>query len=244
MTLDETLKTRILEHASNDPEREICGLIIEHSDGLDYFPCRNAADKPAEFFVIDPDDWIAAEEAADVVAVVHSHINGKAYLSTQDRLNQLQTGLPWVLVSDGKVRVFDCRPKLLGRPFVYGQTDCCTLVRDALHLCGVDIPDETRYGLDEDTERQQIINHLSRCGFEKVSVDEVQVGDAAVFSLGGEANHIGMHLGRDTLLHHLTDRPSRKEHFGGYLKSKLHSVWRHPEFQAANIEAAWNDLEL
>ncbi|MRN38616.1 alkaline phosphatase [Neisseria sp. N95_16] len=244
MILNETVKARILEHASADPEREICGLVIEHSGGLDYFPCRNAADNPAEFFAIDPDDWIAAEEAADVVAVVHSHINGKPYLSTQDRVNQLQTGLPWVLVSDGRIHVFDCRPKLLGRPFVYGQADCCTLSRDALHLCGVDVPDSHRFGLDEDSVRQRIIKHLKLYGFEKVLVESIQAGDVAVFSIGGEANHVGFYLGDSTLLHHLTDRPSRKEHFGGYLKSKLHSVWRHPEFQTANIEAAWNDVEL
>lgn len=244
MILTDKLKARILEHAATDAAHEICGLIIENAQGLDYFPCRNAADNPADFFVIDPDDWIAAEENAGVVAVVHSHINGKPFLSTQDRLNQIQTALPWVLVSDGLVRVFECRPKLLGRAFVYGQSDCCTLYRDALHLCGVDIPESVRFGLDEDIERQQIITHLKRYGFRKVAADEIRPGYAAVFSIGGEANHIGMYIGQDTLLHHLTDRPSRKEHFGGYLKSRLHSVWRHPEFHEANIEAVWHDLEL
>lgn len=245
MIIDEKLKSKILSHAALATNHEICGLIIETSYGTDYFPCRNASVDPTNSFVIDPDDWIAAEEGdSEVVAVVHSHLNHKPFLSSLDRQSQLQTQLVWVLVCDQELKVYEPRPKLLGREFNYGVRDCCTLVRDALHLCGVDIPDAVRFGLDKDAELQKIPKHLQEFGFYRVSSEDVQVGDYVLFSIGAEANHVGIYIGQDTLLHHLADRLSRREVYGGYLRSKVHSVWRHPCFNPETIEAIWNDMEL
>ncbi|NIA80982.1 phage tail protein, partial [Providencia rettgeri] len=70
--------------------------------------------------------------------------NGKPYLSSADRAHQLKTHLPWWLACDEKIIKFECVPKLLGREFAHGSTDCYGLFRDAYHLSGHSLPDFDR----------------------------------------------------------------------------------------------------
>ncbi len=96
------------------------------------------------YFRISPEDYLNARNRGDIVALVHSHPDGKPCLSSADRTLQIQSGLDWWLVCDNRIHKFRCVPHLTGRQFEHGVTDCYTLFRDAYHLAGIDMPDFDR----------------------------------------------------------------------------------------------------
>src|SRR5260363_36280 len=61
-------------HAAADYPRESCGLILKANGQEHYVPCRNLAASDAHF-ILHPEDYAAAEEAGEVVCIVHSHPN-------------------------------------------------------------------------------------------------------------------------------------------------------------------------
>ena len=71
MKLTKKLKTAILKHAESEYPRECCGLIV----GGNYIPCINQSTLDSQF-AISPQDYVAASEQGEIVAIVHSHADG------------------------------------------------------------------------------------------------------------------------------------------------------------------------
>lgn len=74
MELSRSLQRAIAAHAAREHPRECCGLIVRGVRQRRYVACRNAAGSPSEHFVIDHQDWCAAEDQGEVLAIVHSHL--------------------------------------------------------------------------------------------------------------------------------------------------------------------------
>lgn len=222
----------IAAHAQSRPQEEICGFVLV--DGR-YLPLDNVADKPSETFEIAPRAW-----REDVAAIVHSHPAGEPFLSGADRQSQVLTGLPWVLYTGGCVKVFRCCPHLRGRVFDYGVADCGALVRDAYMLAGIDLPDGVRTDLDGDAARGRLPEHLAVCGF-AVS-DGLEAGDVLLTVHGGKPSHLALYLGQGRILHHAYNQLSRRERLTDWWRERIHSVWRHPLWQAGMVQAVENDL--
>ncbi len=70
-----TWKDIALKHAIKDSPHEACGLLVNYKGKEKYFPCKNLAEDLEDQFIIDPDDWIVAEDAGEIIAVIHSHPN-------------------------------------------------------------------------------------------------------------------------------------------------------------------------
>ncbi len=138
------MNKNILAHAAACAPAESCGYVVKTSAGERYFPCQNLSAEPTMYFRMDPADYLQAQVAGDVVALVHSHPDGLPNLSDVDRRLQVQSGLPWWLVCDDRIYKFRCMPFLTGRAFEHGVTDCYTLFRDAYHLAGIEMPDFAR----------------------------------------------------------------------------------------------------
>ncbi|KLB50036.1 Mov34/MPN/PAD-1 family protein, partial [Xanthomonas euvesicatoria] len=87
------------------------------------------------------EDYAAAEDAGQIVALVHSHPNASAHASDADKAMCEASGLTWHIISVGQVdgvpecgEVQTIQPSgyvapLVGRQFAHGVLDCYTLVR-------------------------------------------------------------------------------------------------------------------
>ncbi|MDT8971324.1 C40 family peptidase, partial [Salmonella enterica] len=92
----------LLDYAASSQD-EVCALILGEER---VFRCRNVHPEPWHHFRISDDDWLAAEEEGEIIAVFHSHPQSQPVLSGSDRQMQVMTGLPWWLASGGQLRKY------------------------------------------------------------------------------------------------------------------------------------------
>lgn len=239
--LSEEVRRKMLACAEEAVPSEMCGVLVFSYGGYEFLPLSNCAENPHETFEISADDWMAAERVGEIVAVVHSHPRGEPFLSGADRRMQVETGLPWILVTQGRLKLFRPVPHLRGRVFEYGKTDCGALVRDAFMLMGLVFPNHPRGDIDEDAAAGFLEKHLENCGFSRVS-DGLCAGDVVLTATGGHASHAVLYLGNDWMLHHAYNQLSCRVPYTRYWADVTHSVWRHPDFEPAMMQALENDF--
>ena len=191
---------------------ECCGLVLKSGRREWYQPCRNTA-ASAEHFVMSAEDYAAAEESGDIVAVVHSHPDAPAAPSEADRVACEASGLPWYIVAveksengdvvAGEIRGFapeGYRAPLLGRQFAHGVLDCYTLVRDwYARERDIVLPDFSRDdGWWEPGKPGDLyMDHYAEAGFRPLRADEtLGPGDVVLMQVRSDrANHAGVFLG-------------------------------------------------
>ncbi|HFT6991417.1 MAG: C40 family peptidase [Stenotrophomonas maltophilia] len=242
--MEQTTLQAIQAHAMAEYPRECCGLIVATAAGEDYVPCANTAAKPSDQFRMPAEDYAAAEDLGEVLAVVHSHPNSSAAASDADRVMCEASGLPWHIVSVGQVAgeapachdiqtIEPCgyEAPLVGRQFAHGTLDCYTLVSDfyarklGIHLSQYDRDDnwwdngQDLYSLDR----------LRAEGFELFD-GEPQRGDMILMQIRSPVpNHAGVYLGEGKMLHHLYGRLSETVIYGGMWAERTRYIVRHRE---------------
>lgn len=225
-----------VEHALAEAPREACGLVVVVKGREKYWRCRNLAQSPNDYFVLCPDDYAAAEDAGEVVAVVHSHPRSSEQPSEADRLSCTKSGLRWYIVNPGtlawaEIAPSDYKAPLIGRQWVWGVSDCWTLVRDwYAETWGLDLPDWQRpIDMWEFNERPMFEGLWADAGFVEVPLQKMQVGDALLMSLDGSPglNHVAVYVGDQLILHHIRGRLSSRDVFGGYYQKQTGRVLRH-----------------
>lgn len=81
-----TWTSEAAEHAKRVFPEESCGLLVKIDGEEQYWECKNISPEPEEIFIINPDDWVEAEDISDeIIAVVHSHPKGSADPSELDK---------------------------------------------------------------------------------------------------------------------------------------------------------------
>ena len=220
-----TWKEDAIIHAKDQDPKESCDILIEIKGKEKYFPCKNLSTYSQQCFIIDPKDFVKAEEKGNILAVVHSHPVTPPIASQADRISCENSKLPWHIVNPkteqwGYYEPSGYKPPLIGRHWVWGVTDCWSLVRDWYkEKKGIILRD-----WDRPTTPEQFIDNplFESCfletGFRELRPDEkLKNGDALLMSIMATGlNHVAIFLDGD-VLHHLADRISCREPYNEWL---------------------------
>ena len=214
-----------LVHAKNQNPKESVGLLLNIRGRQKYFPCRNISMTDYQCFILDPEDYVKADNLGEITAVVHSHPTTPPTPSQADRISCEHSKLPWHIVNPKTGEWGECIPEgyvpeLLGRPWVWGVTDCWSLVVDwYAQEKGIELKDYARNMTPQEfLENPLFEDYAWRTGFRELrSEEKLEAGDVLLMSIMHPTlNHVAIFLG-DMILHHLADRLSCREPYSEWL---------------------------
>jgi proteasome lid subunit RPN8/RPN11 len=235
--IPESIIEVVRRHAAAMSPQECCGLIIVHKGKLRYRPCKNIHIEPRRAFRIDERDWAAAEDLGEISYIVHSHPFESAQPTDVDKVQIEEHGKPWLIVNHpvGSWTVTEpsgYEAPFIGRQFCYGVLDCGILVKDYYkRRLGIDL---AYYRAEDhwwDRGEKVIEDHFEDIGFVKV-LDGPVLHDVIGMMIDGEVaakttNHLGIFLGSNLMLHHLRDRLSSRDIYGGWYRKCTSIILRH-----------------
>ena len=232
-------RDELVAHAKQCYPSEACGVI---SNGK-LIPIKNVSTRPQDGFVMCPLELGEIMDGQPIDAVFHSHPDDTASPSDHDiaRMNRSENKVPWVIVSYPDVDITVTYPKseppLIGRRFVHGVDDCYGVVRDFYRKkLGIEL---TNYHRDDNWWEQGenlYLDNYEAEGFYEVSMDDLQYGDFILMQvLSNTVNHAAIYLGDGKILHHLYDRLSRVDIYGGYWLERTARTLRHKCYNVAKV---------
>ena len=234
MTLSPSIKKQILQHAQAEQPKECCGVVCVVKGRRRYFPCRNLAATPDEHFVMDPLDYAEAEDQGEVVAVIHSHPVSNPKPSEADLVACEKTGVPWHIINPLTEEWGYCEPSghqlpYVGRQFAFGVVDCYTLVRDwYAREYGIQLRDYDRRDKFWEHGENLYMDNFANEGFSEIPVADVQPGDLILMNVCSLVpNHAAIYLGDQLILHHVQQRLSSRDVYGGYYWKNTACALRH-----------------
>ena len=218
-------KEYALLHAKDQDPKESVGLLLNIKGKKRYYPCENLAITNHQEFILNPEDYVKADNTGDIVAVIHSHPLNPPVPSQADKVSCEDSGLPWYIVNPkteewGYLEPSGYKAPLLGRQWVWGVTDCWSLVRDWYkETKNIELRDwERPLTHDEFVDNPMFESCAWKTGFRQLRSDEkLENGDLIFMSIcSAGLNHVAIFLDGD-VLHHLTDRLSCKEPYSEWL---------------------------
>lgn len=240
-------KTRqdAIDHAIRDYPNESCGLIVVSKGREQYVPCRNLARSKSDHFILDPADYADAEDAGTITGVVHSHPDAAATPSEGDLVGCEESGLPWYIFAVHKEVMDDSislagehawepngyEAPLVGREFSHGVLDCYALIWDYYKReMGITLPNYERADDWWNRGEDLYMKNYEAAGFVPVTDGNYKKGDMIIMQVRApEPNHAGIYLGDGQFLHHLYNRLSSRDVYGGYWQEVTRLVVRHKE---------------
>jgi proteasome lid subunit RPN8/RPN11 len=231
-------------HARSVYPEESVGFVVEGR----YVPVKNIAADPSAHreegcfcrlctFRVSASDTSRFLTIADMI--LHSHPDGPSAPSKRDMISQIESGVPWGIISLDDERISDpvlwgdqlaIKP-LLGRQFMHGISDCYSLIRDIfktgkdeLAATGItkewpfdpivlrEVPrNDAWWEGDDDLYGLLPPSH----GWSRVNSSDVRPGDTFLIKVRSKKfNHAGSLIGSNLIMHHLPGRMSRREPAG------------------------------
>ncbi len=215
-----TWKDIALKHAKKDAPHEACGLLAVCKGKEKYFPCKNLAEDLEDQFIIDPDDWVKAEDAGEIIGVFHSHPNHPPIASQADLVSCEYLDLPFYIVTPESEQWNYFEPSgykkgLIGREWVWDVQDCWSLITDWYkEKKNIQIKYWKRPKSPEDFEKNPLFEYgLPKVGFHEIDDSvELEVGDVLLMkSYKNTLSHVALYIGDQTILHHCQKRLSCRE---------------------------------
>ena len=216
---------KALVHAKDQDPKESVGLLLNIRGKERYYPCENLAITSHQHFILNPEDYVKADNLGEITAVIHSHPISSPEPSQADKVSCEQSKLPWHIVNPkteqwGYYEPSGYKPPLIGRHWVGGITDCWALVRDWYkETKGIVLRDWDRPTTPEEFIADPMFERCAwRTGFRQLRPEEkLQNGDLLFMSIMATGlNHVAIFLDGD-VLHHLADRISCKEPYNQWL---------------------------
>ena len=218
-------KDDALVHAKNQDPKESVGLLLNIRGKERYYPCESLAITSHQHFILNPEDYVKADNLGEITAIIHSHPVSTPEPSQADKVSCEQSKLPWYIVNPtteewAYVEPTGYEAPLLGRQWVWGVTDCWSLVVDYYKKeKGIILKDyERTMTADEFLFDPLFESYAWRTGFRELRPDEkLKEGDVLLMSIMYPTlNHVAIFLG-DMVLHHLADRLSCREPYSEWL---------------------------
>lgn len=234
------IKDEFLSYAKEQAPKEACALAVVVKGRLRLWKCENMA-KDNDQFRMQSEDWIKAEDAGEIVGLIHSHPDVSNEPSEADKVVCEATNIPWYIVSLVDDSWNEIKPTgyvqpLVGRVFYHGVVDCYTLCRDWYKQeFNLELPNFHR---DDDwwAKGQNLyVENFKAAGFVQIpkndgelDFSQVQIGDAFLIQIQADvANHAAVYIGDGLIMHHLYGRLSSRDVFGGYYQKHTTHILRH-----------------
>jgi proteasome lid subunit RPN8/RPN11 len=239
MILSDFVKAKFVDQAKAEAPRECCGLVIIKNGKQLYIPCKNLA-RGTDNFILDPQDYEKADIAGEIVAVIHSHPNMSAKPSQADLVACEGSGLPWFIMGYPSEQWEYIQPSgyiapLVGRTWSHGVLDCYSIIRDwylqekNIELLNFERSDEW-WKIGENL----YLDNFEKAGFKQISLDELQAGDCMLMCIGSEVpNHGAVYLGNGQILHHVQNRLSTRDVYGGFWLKNTYGYYRYEKDTAS-----------
>ena len=221
-----TWKNKALVHAKDQAPKESVGVLLNVKGKEKYYPCRNLSMTANQCFILDPEDYVKGSNLGEITAIIHSHPTTLPNPSDADLVSCENSGLPWHIVNPytetwGYFEPTGYKAPLLGRNWVWGITDCWSLVRDWYKQeKNIDLVDYQRPIDPEEFLKNPLFEkYANDTGFRELDSNEsLQKGDVLLMSiLHPTLNLVAIFLG-DMVLHHLADRLSCREPYSAWLQ--------------------------
>ena len=223
----------IYSHFESEYPKEACGVLSVVKGKLRWHPCTNISEDPENGFVIDSKEYLKISFSSDVVGIVHSHPDGKAFPSEHDRNACNALGVPYYIFNFPEMELFILEPEriekpLMGREYAFGTSDCYEAARDWYLQNGIPAPFRDAYEDDWWTKGLNYFcdEHMATKGW--YPVKDMKKGDLLVFSVGSSVpNHCGVYLGSDIFYHHAQNRLSCRENIYPFWVQNLTGIYRY-----------------
>lgn len=240
MKLAKTEIRKWAKHCRQEYPKEACALVVAGK----VIPVANSAESPTTHFRIEPEVYAPALIAGTLQAVLHSHVitletppkRDPRGPSAADMSSWIAMNIPFGISAVNEDQVSDLlwlddsvdRP-LEGREFLWGYSDCYTLVRDYYkQALGIKLKNYSR-GEGWDEAFNFIVDRYADSGFTKVEINDLREHDLIVFQVRAPVpNHLAVVTGTNEMLHQYLDRLSGKDTIAKWSKH-IAFVLRHKD---------------
>jgi proteasome lid subunit RPN8/RPN11 len=229
-----------IEHAKEKCPEETCGVLGVYKGKVKYLECENISEEKEKHFVMSPFDYAKAEDMMEITHIVHSHPNVNPEPSQADLVSMEKIELPWLIVNPRTSKYTITEPSgykapMVGREFSFGILDCYSIIKDYYESeLGIDMPDPSRTDKFWERGENLYVDNFKKAGFERIqfdSIDDVKINDVILIMASSTiANHAAIYLGDNKMLHHIQNKLSSIDVYGGYWLKNTWGIVRHKDF--------------